>query len=159
MRLRLESLERKLDDLLNQIDQVEDDEIKAHLSKYFCIRISGYLENVFKILVAEYTEKSSPQVISKYVQNTMRTVTNLSEDKLTKLLKRFDDDWAEEFSRKISEQQIESLNSIISNRNSIAHGQQDNISYQFIGQYYNDIKEVVVILKNIIKKHPAGNTR
>lgn len=152
MRLRLESQERKLDNLFLQINQVQDDEIKAHMSKYFCVLISGYLENVLKFLVANYSEGSSPQAISAYVQNTMRSATNLSGEKLSKLLKRFDDDWEGDFLNIVSEQQLESLNSIISNRNSIAHGQQDNISYSLIGQYFSDVKQIVLILKNIIKK-------
>ncbi len=152
MKLKLESQERKLDDLYQQISKVQDDEIKAHMSKYFCIKMSGYLENTIKILVANYSEKSSPQAISAYVQNSLKTTTNLSEDKLINLLKKFNDDWAVSFTEKINEQQIESLNSIISNRNSIAHGQQDNISYQIISQYFSDIKQIIGILKEIIKK-------
>lgn len=152
MKLKLESQERKLDDLYQQISKVQDDEIKAHMSKYFCIKMSGYLENTIKILVANYSEKSSPQAISTYVQNSLKTTTNLSEDKLISLLKKFNDDWAVSFAEKINEQQIESLNSIISNRNSIAHGQQDNISYQIISQYFSDIKQIIGILKEIIKK-------
>lgn len=152
MKLKLESQERKLDDLYQQISKVQDDEIKAHMSKYFCVKMSGYLENTIKILVANYSEKSSPQAISTYVQNSLKTTTNLSEDKLINLLKKFNDDWAVSFAEKISEQQVESLNSIISNRNSIAHGQQDNISYQIISQYFSDIKQIIGILKEIIKK-------
>ncbi len=152
MKLKLESQERKLDDLYQQISKVQDDEIKAHMSKYFCVKMSGYLENTIKILVANYSEKSSPQAISAYVQNSLKTTTNLSEDKLINLLKKFNDDWAVSFTEKINEQQIESLNSIISNRNSIAHGQQDNISYQIISQYFSDIKQIIGILKEIIKK-------
>ena len=152
MRLRLDSQERKLDILLTQINSTQDDEIKAHLSKYFCVRVSGYLENVLKSLVASYSEGSSPQAVSAYVQNTMKNVTNLSEDKLTKLLKKFNDDWELTFLDKVSDQQLESLNSLISNRNSIAHGQQDNISHRYIGQYYKDVKGIVLILKDIIKK-------
>ena len=152
MRLKLESQEIKLNNLYNQISKVQDDEIKAHMSKYFCIKMSGYLENTIKILVANYSGKSSPQAISTYVQNSLKTTTNLSEEKLINLLKKFNNDWADCFSKKVNEQQIESLNSIISNRNSIAHGQQDNISYQTIGQYFSDIKQIILILKDIIKK-------
>lgn len=152
MRLVIENQERKLNQLLEKIDTVEDDEIKAHLSKYFCVKISGYLETVIKILVANYSEGSSPKQISNYIQNDLKSVTNLSEEKLTKLLKKFSDDWCSNFFDRISEQEISSLNSIISNRNSIAHGQQDNISYKVIGQYYTDLKSIVNHLRVTLKK-------
>lgn len=152
MRLQIENQERKLDELLKNIDTVTDDELKAHLSKYFCVRISGYLENVLKILVANYSEGSSPRPVSNFLQNDLKSVTNLSEEKMQRLLNKFSEDWCTNFTSKVSEQQLQSLNSIISNRNSIAHGQQDNISYKVIGQYYTDLKEIVKVLRDTIKK-------
>ena len=152
MRLQIENQERKLDKLLENIDRVEDDELKAHLSKYFCVRISGYLENVLKILIASYSEGSSPQPVSNYLQNSIKSITNLSEDKIQNTLSKFSEDWGVNFSNRVTEQQVQSLNSIISNRNNIAHGQQDNISYKTIGQYYLDLKEIIKLLRDIIKK-------
>lgn len=152
MQLRIENQERKLDELLKNIDTIKDDELKAHLSKYFCVRISGYLENVMKFLVANFSERSSPRPVSNYIQNDLKNLTNLSEEKMQKVLTKFSEDWCTNFMNKVSEQQLQSLNSIISNRNSIAHGQQDNISFNVIGQYYADIKGIVKILQEIIKK-------
>lgn len=152
MRLQIENQERKLDKLLSDISTVQDDELKAHLSKYFCVRISGYLENALKLLVANYSEGSSQKPVANYLQNDLKNVTNLSEEKIQKVLTKFSEDWCVNFKSKVSEQQLQSLNSIISNRNSIAHGQQDNISYKVIGQYYSDLKEIVKALKNTIKK-------
>lgn len=152
MRLRLDNQTRKLDTLLESIGSVTDDELKAHLSKYFCVKISGYLENVIKVLVANFSEGSSPRAVSNYLQQDLKRVTNLSENRLGELLKKFSPYWEEQFFQRVTEQQMESLNSVISNRNNIAHGQQDNISYRIIGQYYNDIKEIADLLKDIIKK-------
>lgn len=152
MRYRLENQEKKLDQLLLKIESVNDDELKAHLSKYFCVSISGYLENVIKVLIAIYVEKGCPKPISNYIQQDIRGVTNLSVDKLLKFLSKFNSEWESKFKEQISEKQLESLNSIISNRNSIAHGQQDNISYKAISEYYIDLKEIVKLLIEVIKK-------
>lgn len=152
MQLQIDNQERKLDELLKNIDAVHDDELKAHLSKYFCVRISGYLEIVLKCLVCKYSEGNSPKPVSNYLQNDLKNITNLSPDKIQKTLCKFSIEWYDNFESKVTEQQLQSLNSIISNRNSIAHGQQDNISYKVIVQYYNDLKEIVKILKDTIKK-------
>lgn len=152
MKLQLENQERKLDDLLRRIEKVEDDELKAHLSKYFCIKISGYLENVVKTLVANYSEGASQKPIVNYIQQDLKNITNLSDEKIRKLLMKFSEEWNTNFSNTITEQQIVSLNSIISNRNSIAHGQQDNVSPKVITQYYSDLKAIVQILKLTIRK-------
>jgi len=152
MRLQIENQERKLDVLFTTITAVKDDELKAHLSKYFCVRISGYLENVIKLLVSNYSEGSSPRAVSNYLQNDLKSVTNLSEEKMLRVLAKFSEDWSADFTERVTEQQMQSLNSIVSNRNSIAHGQQDNISHKVIKQYYDDLKQIVLILKDIIKK-------
>lgn len=85
MRQIIENQERKLDKLLSDISTIQDDELKAHLSKYFCVRISGYLENVFKILVANYSEGSSQKPVTNYLQNDLKNITNLSEEKIQKI--------------------------------------------------------------------------
>jgi hypothetical protein len=152
MSLKIDSQEKKLDLLFSNIQAVKDDEIKAHLSRYFCIRISGYLENVVKLLINSYCDKSTPQTISSYLNKDLKNLTNLSEEKLLAFLKKFSDDWEYRVSSKLTETHRSSLNSIISNRNNIAHGQADSISPKVIEQYYNDLKEIVVILKATIKK-------
>jgi hypothetical protein len=152
MRLKLEVQEKKLDDLLKKIESVGDDELKAHLSKYFCIRISGYLENSIKTLIITYSEGSSPQAIANFLQNELKYITNLSPEKISALLKKFSDDWEYKFNQKVTEKQCASLNSIISNRNNIAHGQPDSISAKVINQYYLDLKGVIAILKETIKR-------
>ena len=45
-----------------------------------------------------------------------------------------------------------SLNTVISNRNNIAHGNQDSISFGNMKKHYETIKEVIKILDEIIKK-------
>lgn len=152
MRVRLEVEEKKLDTLLENISKVVDDEIKAHLSKYFCIKVAGYLENVLKSLIANYTDGTCPRPLNAFVNNNVKSITNLSEEKLCLFLKKFDDSWETNFINKVSKRELESLNSIISNRNSIAHGQQDNISYSYVKQYYEDVKGIVTILKDTVKK-------
>lgn len=152
MRLRLEIQERRIDDLITTMDAMQDDELKSHFAKYVCIKVSGYLENVVKTLVSKYIEKSCPSAIQTFVKNKMRNTTNLSTDKMLLFLENFDKNWRDKFEDEISEKASSSLNSIIANRNQIAHGGQDNISPRTIKEYYSDLKDVVKILQNTIKK-------
>jgi len=153
MRLKIvESQEKKLDLLLETIKNLKDDEVKANLSRFFCIRISGHLENVLKLLINNYCEGNSPAPISNYLDKDLKNLTNLSSEKLLKFLKKFSDDWEYRVSEKLTEEYCSSLNSIISNRNNIAHGQSDNISPKVIEEYYSHLKEIISILKSVIKK-------
>lgn len=152
MRLRLETQQRRLDELIGLMDSLEDEAAKSHFAKYLCIRVSGYLENVIKTLVSTYIDKSCPAPVQTFVKNKIKNTTNLSTDKIVLFLESFNKTWASEFETKLSDKMSESLNSVVSNRNQIAHGGQDNISPNTIKGYYDDIKDVVEILQEIIKK-------
>jgi hypothetical protein len=73
-------------------------------------------------------------------------------EKLIKLLQRFSPEWCTAFESQITDKQKSSLNSIISNRNSIAHGHQDNLTYKSMKAYYTDLKDIIKLLKSIIRK-------
>lgn len=152
MKLRIENQEIKLDDLYKIVEILDEGELKAHMTRYLCIRSSGYLENVIKDLVITYVSASSSKFTSNFVEIEIRNFTNVTYDKLIKLLQRFSPDWSFDFDHQISDQQRSSLNSIISNRNSIAHGHQDNLSYKSMKEYYIDLKNIIKLLKSVIKK-------
>jgi hypothetical protein len=152
MKLKLETQEKKLDDLIAIIKAQKDDELKAHLSRYFCIKISGYLENVLKTLIYTYCDGTTPRPIVNFLETDTKNLTNLSEEKLFKFLKKFGASWDTQVDNKFTDSHRSSLNSIISNRNNIAHGQSDSISPKIIEGYYVDLKEIVSILKSVIKK-------
>jgi len=152
MRFRLDTQQRRLDELIELMDSLEDDMVKSHFSKYLCVRVSGYLENVIKTLIGSYIDKSCPAAVQTFVKNKIKNTTNLSVNKIVLFLENFDKEWASEFEAKLTDKMSETLNSVVSNRNQIAHGGHDNITPRIIKGYYEDVKEVVKILQEIIKK-------
>ncbi len=150
---KIKIYERQLDNLFNEVSQVQEGEInKAHLTRYLCIRTSGYLENVTRILIAHFCDGTSPQPINNYIAKRTKYITNLDFKRLKGLLSEFDIKWSQEFENRLSDQQKSSINSVISNRNNIAHGNQDSITYRDMASYYQDVKDVCNILMEIIKK-------
>ncbi len=110
MKLRIENQEIKLDDLYKIVEILDEGELKAHLTRYLCIRSSGYLENVIKDLVITYVSASSSRFTSNFVETEIRNFTNVTYDKLIKLLHQFSPDWSFDFDKQISDQQRSSLN-------------------------------------------------
>ncbi len=150
---KLKIYERQLDNLFAEVSHVQEGEInKAHLTRYLCVRTSGYLENVTRILIANFCDGTSPQPINNYIVKRTKYMSNLDYKRLKGLLSEFDLRWSSDFENKITDQQKSSLNSVISNRNNIAHGNQDSITYRDMVNYYRDIKDVCNILVDIIKK-------
>ncbi|QJD94367.1 hypothetical protein HH214_00010 [Mucilaginibacter robiniae] len=152
MKLRLDQQEKKLDELFNMVQAVSDEEIKAYLSKFLCIRTSGLLENALKGLLLEFVHGSSPQQVENYIGKSIRSLTNLKDEKIEYCLKSFSDEWHAKFCAKISEEQRSALNSVVTNRNNIAHGEVDNLTFKMMEGYYFKVKEVIQLLKIIIKK-------
>jgi hypothetical protein len=150
----ISELEVKLDRLFARVEPMPEDDIKAKLAEYLCIRISGLLESVIKQLVNEFLDGSVPQEANKYIVRKMQTVTNLTDDKLLKLLESFSTDWEVEFKKNVTAQEISSLNSIIHLRNGMAHGGSQSVSYRTVKAHYDNIKQLIERLKTIIAKHP-----
>lgn len=150
---KLSIYEKQLDSLFSEVSQVQEGEIiKAHLTRYLCVRTSGYLENVTRILIVHFCDGTSPKPINNYIAKRTKYITNLDFKRLKGLLSEFDINWSKEFEEKITDRQRSSINSVVSNRNNIAHGNQDSLTYRDMVNYYNDVKEVSKILIDIIKK-------
>jgi len=152
MGLRIETQENKLNDLYKIVEVLEEGELKIHLTRYLCIRSSGYLENVVKDLIISYVSTVASKFTANYVEAEIKNFTNVTYDKLVKLLKQFSTQWADDFEEGINEKQVNSLNSIVANRNSIAHGHQDNLSYKIMKDYYIELKNIIKLLKSIVVK-------
>lgn len=150
--MRIEYLEQKTDALFDQVGALPEDEVKARLSEYLCIRASGLLENVVKALVMEYAEGNGPQEVTKYVQSKLVSLTNLEHEKLKRLLLSFSQEWHDQYVKQITEAQAESLNSIYGLRNSLAHGGSSTVSYARVKSHYENMKGVIGGLKLIIAK-------
>ena len=127
MNIKVKQSIKEIDNAIQLAESQEDDELKSHLANLVCIRVSGLVENFLK--------------------------TNLKESKLRDTLGLFSTEWQEQFERFIQDnQQLKaSLDSIITNRNNIAHGQHVSLTLKSVKQYYDDIKVVIMELEKIIK--------
>jgi hypothetical protein len=152
--MRIELQEQKLDRLFQEVSNLQEEEIKAHLAKYLCINASGYLENVIKELISEYHKKTCKQETERFVNSKVRRLTNIDDKTLTDFLNIFNEQWTIKYAGTISDEQRSSLDSIIAQRNLIAHGNASisNISFNNMQNYYIHLKEIVSFLKTIIKK-------
>jgi len=142
----------RLDNLFQLADGISDDEVKGHFAKYLCIRTSGLIEVFFKTQLEDYVTDTSPLPIANYVNNRFKTFTNINSKKIHDLLEVFSPLWAEQYDNKMTEELTSSLNSVISNRNNIAHGNNDSISMPNVKIYYENVKDIILILDDIISK-------
>src|SRR5690242_1581126 len=99
--------------LIQNAKSITDDEIKSHLAKYVCVRISGYLENTIKLLIEKYHDKSCAKPTQNFIEFSFERVTNLDKEKMSKILRSFSIDWEENFASLMNDKYFSSLDSVI----------------------------------------------
>ena len=152
MNSQIVSHRQKIDYILSEIASVSNDEIKAHMSKYLCVLISGYIENAVRLLLDEYVRKRSNENVATFVSKKIKRLNNLNENDILELLGIFSSDWAEKFSTKLTPEQKDAFDTVVANRNLIAHGASSGISYIRIKEYYPRVVQGIEIIDNIINK-------
>lgn len=152
LRINSESYRRKLSNDIQLADQ-QDGEVQAHLAKFLCIRISGYIEVFLKERILTFVDnRRSHQIISEYIKNTIGDITNLRSSKIETILRSFSNKWADYYATNITEEQKLSLGSIYTARNSIAHGGNDSLSLLDIKRHFANIESALAIIDKAITK-------
>ncbi|MGY3090817.1 hypothetical protein ACVWYF_003878 [Hymenobacter sp. UYAg731] len=151
--MRIEAMERQLDNMFQLAASMPPDEPQARLAEYLCIRTSGLMEQVVKHLLKEYAKSTSATEVAKYVEGKTERIANLPNDKLVELLLSFSDIWRDEYVTNVTEEAAGALSSIVGLRNKLAHGiDPGGISYGRIQGYYTNVRTIFPLLKRIISK-------
>lgn len=147
---RLYEMESRINNVFSLTELCQDDETKSHLSKYLCILTSGYIERSIIILTEEYVKKHSAPKITNFVSETIKRTTNINSDKLVSHFSKFDSTLREKMIEKMSDQERSAIDSVLANRNQIAHGQNVGISFVSIRQYFLEAKSTVRKIRLIL---------
>ena len=65
-------------------------------------------------------------------------------------MNKFDRAWGEKYKQRISDEFRDSINSVISLRNHIAHGDNSDATYITIKNYFQNIKKALLEIQKII---------
>ena len=141
--------QQRLDNLFERVKDCDDDEIKAHLSKYLCVLVSAFLENSMRTVVLKYAGAKSHNHVSNFVNSRVKNVTNLNEEKLKQLLGAFSSNWRIRFENDISNEQKAALDSVVNLKNHVAHGKPTTLSFVRVKNYYQNIRKVVEVVQEI----------
>jgi hypothetical protein len=135
---------QEIDGLFNQVQGFPGDPyIKALLTYYLCIRVSGFLENCVRIIFTEYSIPRTSDHVSTYVTGKLKEFPNPTYANICKLAGDFHSQWRENFKSRVTAQIRESLESIRVNRNAIAHGSNSPITVAQLATYYQDAVHLI----------------
>jgi hypothetical protein len=135
---------KQIDSLFNHVQTFSGDSYhKALLTYYLCIRLSGYVENCVRIVFTEYSEPNCKGQVVDFVNNKLKKFPNPTWSIIIKLTKEFNIKWADELKRLVEERHRVSLNNIILNRNTLAHGGSSRITIHELYNYYQDVTYLI----------------
>jgi len=148
--ISLHQISSRLDRVFEASSCIEDDEIKAHYARYLCVLTSGYLEESIRIIISNYVLRRSPQTLSNYINVSTKNLTNLKTEKISLFLASFDNEWKEKFEDLLTDEEKDSVDSVVANRHQIAHGKNVGVSYVRVEKWYKNVKLVVGKISTIV---------
>lgn len=138
----------QLDDLFVKVTSLSGDvELQSHWARYLCIRTSGFIETSVRAIYGEYAKNKSHPHIANFVQSKLGSFQNPTMKKILELTHSFDPVWAENLKNDTQGELKDAIDSIVNNRNSIAHGQDVTITLASIKEYYKSVIKVIELLE------------
>ena len=147
--LRSYQFKSKIDNLFELASHLQDDEVKAAISRHLCVLTSGFLELSFKEVLQDYVAAKAAPNIHAYVVSTLHNLTNLKAGRIVERLCKFSADWGRRFEQETSDEQRDAVDTVVANRNLIAHGHDVGISLGRARTYYDRTQEIVSVFTRI----------
>lgn len=140
--------EQRLDSLFATAGRVaRNPELQSHWARYLCILVSGFLEASIRTIFARYaSERAHPQVTS-FVTAQLGFLQNPKMGKILELVGKFSADWKEQLEAETDGEIKAAVNSIVTNRNKIAHGEDVSLGLVGLQGYYKSAKKLVRLIE------------
>lgn len=120
-----QALLQNIDDVISDIELFHGVPEKAnnYLAQFLIVYICGIYEEIIEATVKEMSRKLGNIEITNFIEHTLdKTFRNPNEERIKELFKKFNNStWSGEL-KKIKRVNWEALNSIVQNKNSLAHG-------------------------------------
>jgi formyltetrahydrofolate hydrolase len=125
-----------------------DFELQSHWAKYLCVLTSGFLENSIRIICGEYVKNKAAPFVQNFVDKELNRFQNPDMNKIIDLVSRFSQDWGDCL-KTITEGELkDSVDSIVANKNNIAHGQSIGLTFVQLEKYYKNVLKVIEIIED-----------
>jgi hypothetical protein len=151
-RRRLNYYFDKVEEYNSNDENSNDDEISSFLAQYLCVLCSGFLEDSIRIIYGNFAEEhGSHQHVTAYVKKQLKFFQNAKYDDILKLTYIFSHEWGENFENFVDEEMKTSINTIVNNKNQLAHGQSSGVTYSQMKKYFNNLLKVLDFLEKQCK--------
>jgi hypothetical protein len=122
-------------------------EIQADVARYLCVRVCGFVDVAVNHLLSAYIDKHAPPKLARFASLSFGRHQNLKANRLMELVGVFDEQWQQELEAFLTVQRRDALDSLVDNRNNIAHGRSTGITHVRVKQYYEPVLELIDFLE------------
>lgn len=149
-RAEVSRLRQRLDAAFSRVHQLNADaELQSDFARYLCVLVSGFLETAVSELVLEHARRAGAATLQRFVESRTRHFANANSQRLLTLLGSFDPDWRMSLEALLIDDLKDAVDSVVSLRNKIAHGESVGITFQRIADYYDRVKRVVDLISDL----------
>ena len=125
-------------------------EIQADYTRYLCVLVTGYIEQEIVRIVVDYVDALGNQTLSSYVSATLKHPGSMRAANILKLVESFSVVWHSQLDQKLTTRHREAIGSLYANRNLIAHGEDVNLTYLQVREYYELARDVVRFVEEVV---------
>ena len=139
---------RRLIDLTSRA--TEDINLQGHWGRYLCVMAAGFLEYSLQTLYADFATNSSSYHVSQFVSQHLGRIYNPNSERFLQTAGDFSKEWREELAEFFLEDpdlRQGAINSIMSIRNKIAHGESVGITPARVREYLDRSVEVLEFIE------------
>ena len=136
--------QKRLENLFRQIGLLTDNlELQSHGARYLCVLVSGFLEISIRSVYAAYAKDNSSPNVANFVESHLERLQNPNMERIASLVGSFSPQWESDLRIATEGDLKDAVDSIVANRNKIAHGEDVGITYARVQDYYRRIVRVL----------------
>lgn len=137
-------MKQRLDATFDRVQGVNyESELQSDFAKYLCILVSNYIERAVVELVLEHARRQDAPTLLRFVESRTRRFANANSARIQDLLGSFDPTWRQRLESILVDDRKAAVDSVVSLRNAIAHGQPVGVTYFRIKEYYQRVQDVI----------------
>jgi len=127
-----------------------DPALQAAVAQHACVRAVGLTEVGVRFALCDYATKRSNLEVTSYVRKQAGFFYNPKYKPLRALLEVFSSSWAVQLDDAVTQDRRDMLNSIVDNKNKIAHGESVSVSVGTIVPHVQNCEWLCAKVRDIV---------
>jgi hypothetical protein len=128
-----------------------DPEIASFLSSYLVVMLSGVYEDCIEHLLAQRAARGQDNEVTSYISKSLHeTFRNPTFGALVGVLGKFSDQYAQRMREGVQERDAQALDSIVNNKNLIAHGRRSQLTVNEVVTFHGGVVRIFELLEGLL---------